>query len=87
MNLLKQLDPEWELRVQQMQVDEGRGERAHYQDVYKGPIAGLDEENVEALFEKATYLNSDDKWVTPVYISTCVIRLIRLRPCRNQLFL
>jgi hypothetical protein len=69
LKLLRDLSPDWELRLQQMQVDEESGEQAHYQDVYKGPISGLDEENTAALFEKAAYLNGDDKWVTPIYLS------------------
>jgi len=67
--LLKQLDPDWEFRIQQVQIDEDSGDQAHYQDLYKGPIAGLNEENVVEIFEKASYLNGDDKWVTPIYLS------------------
>jgi hypothetical protein len=69
LNLLQQLDPGWEFRIQQVQVDEETGERANYQDIYKGPIAELNEENIEELIEKADYLNSDEKWVTPIYLS------------------
>jgi hypothetical protein len=69
LNLLKQLDPDWEFRVQQVQVNEDTGDQAHYHDLYKGPIAGLNEENLEEIFEKATYLNGDDKWITPIYAS------------------
>lgn len=68
-NLLLQLDPSWEFRIQQVQVNEETGERANYQDLYKGSIPGLKEENVVELIEKANYLNSDEKWVTPIYLS------------------
>ena len=30
---------------------------------------GFNEENVVDIFEKASYLNGDDKWVTPIYLS------------------
>ena len=69
LNMLKDLDPDWEFRIQQVQIDEDSGNQAHYQDLYKDQIAGLNEENVVDIFEKASYLNGDDKWVTPIYLS------------------
>lgn len=68
-NMLLHLDPEWEFRVQQVQVNDETGEQAHYQDLFKGPAAGLTEESVVELFDKANYLNSDEKWLTPIYLS------------------
>ncbi|MFL7837182.1 MAG: hypothetical protein ACK2T4_01920 [Candidatus Promineifilaceae bacterium] len=69
LNLLRQLDPNWEFRIQQVQVDEENGDRVNYQDLYKGAVAGLDEEGIVELVEKTNYLNSDEKWVTPIYLS------------------
>jgi hypothetical protein len=69
LNLLRQLDPNWEFRIQQVQINEETEERANYQDIYKGAITGLDEEVIVELVEKMNYLNGDEKWVTPIYLS------------------
>ena len=68
-NMLLYLDPDWEFRVQQVQINDETGEQAHYQDLYKGPASGLTEDNVVEIFDKAKYLNSDEQWVTPIYLS------------------
>lgn len=67
--LITELGPEWTLRMQQMQVDEDSGEAAHYQDIYKDSVATLNETAFNELFSKASYLNSDDRWVAPLYLS------------------
>lgn len=69
---LTQLDPSWMLRIQQMQVDEDSGERSHYQDLYKDSVGNLTEEQAAEIFNKATYLNSEPTWVTPIYLSSRV---------------
>ncbi len=67
--LITELGPEWTLRIQQMQVDEDSQEPAHYQDIYKDSVASLDEDTANELFKKAAYLNSDERWVAPLYLS------------------
>jgi hypothetical protein len=67
--LITELGPEWTLRVQQMQVDEDSGEATHYQDIYKDSVASLNETAFNELFNKASYLNSDDRWVAPLFLS------------------
>lgn len=67
--LVTQLGPEWSLRVQQMQIDEDSGEAAHYQDLFKDSVKELDQEACEAVVSKAEYLNGEEQWVTPVYLS------------------
>ena len=67
--LITELGPEWTLRIQQLQVDEDSDELAHYQDVYKDSVASLDETASTELFSKAAYLNSDDRWVAPFFLS------------------
>ncbi len=67
--LLARLEPEWTLRVQQMQVDEETGDKGHYQDIFKDSQLALDEAKAVEVFEKAAYLNSEDQWVTPIYLS------------------
>lgn len=63
------LGPEWKLLVQQKELDESSGEAANYQDLFNNDMSHLDEETAKTVFEKAAYLNSQEKWVTPVYIS------------------
>lgn len=66
---LAQLDPAWTLRIQQMQIDEATGERTHHQDLYKDSVASFSEAMATDLFARAAYLNEDDAWVTPIYLS------------------
>jgi hypothetical protein len=66
---ITQLDPGWMLRIQQMQIDTETGERAHHLDLYKDSIGNFTEEQAREIFERAAYLNEEEKWVTPVYLS------------------
>ena len=45
------------------------GDQGHYQDIFKDSQTALDEAKAIEVFEKAAYLNSEDKWVTPIYLS------------------
>lgn len=67
--LVTELGPEWSIRLQQIQVDEESGEQANYQDLFKDVVAKLDPDSAKELMEKAAYLNGDDKWVVPFYLS------------------
>jgi hypothetical protein len=67
--LITELGADWSLRVQQMQLDPDTGEIGHYQDLFKDNVTALDEETSLAVFSKALYLNGEDKWVTPIYLS------------------
>ena len=67
--LITELGPEWTLRIQQLQVDEDSGSADHYQDVFKDSVASLDETASGELFSKAVYLNGDDRWIAPFYLS------------------
>jgi hypothetical protein len=67
--LLSLLEPDWTLRVQQIHINEETGDQGHYQDVFKDSLQTLDEKKADEVFEKAAYLNADDKWVTPIYLS------------------
>lgn len=66
---IAKLGPEWKLHVQQKEVDEDSGETANYQDLFNDDMSKLDEETARTVFEKAAYLNGQEKWVTPIYIS------------------
>lgn len=68
-HIFTQLDPNWTLRVQQMQTDVESGERAHHLDLFKDSVNNLTEEHVREIFGRAAYLTEEDKWVTPVYLS------------------
>lgn len=67
--LVTELGPEWNLRIQQMQVDEDSGEVGHYQDLYKDSVMMLDEETAVNMFQKAAYLNNEERWLVPLYLS------------------
>lgn len=67
--LITELGAEWSLRLQQMQVDEESGEIAHYTDLFKDSITALLPDVSAEVMSKASYLNSEDKWVTPFYLS------------------
>lgn len=68
-HIITQLDPNWSLRVQQMQIDTETGERAHHLDLFKDSVGNFSEEQARDIFERAAYLTEEDKWVTPVYLS------------------
>ncbi len=68
--VLTKLEPGWTLRVQQMQVDPDSGERTHHADLYKESAGELSLEDMTELFSRAAYLNDEDAWVTPIYLST-----------------
>lgn len=67
--LLLRLGPEWTLQVQQLLLDEESGARVYHQDLFKDSVSVLDDATAVDVFGKAAYLNSEDKWVTPIYIS------------------
>lgn len=67
--LLSRLEPEWTLRVQQIHINEDTGDQGHYQDIFKDSNMALDEEGAKEVFEKADYLNSEDQWIVPIYLS------------------
>lgn len=67
--LITELGADWSLRLQQMQVDEESGAVAHYLDLYKDSITALLPEVSAEVMSKASYLNSEEKWVTPFYLS------------------
>lgn len=67
--LVTELGPEWTLRIQQMEVDEDDGSTSHYQDIYKDSVEKLDEDTAVRIVSRAAFLNSEPKWVTPLYLS------------------
>ena len=67
--LVSRLEPEWTLRVQQVHINEETGDQGHYQDIFKDSQNALDKAKTVEVFEKAAYLNSEDQWVTPIYLS------------------
>lgn len=68
-SLLEELGSSWKLRIQQMEIDEDSGTTALYQDLYKDGIDELDQETLTTVISRASYLNSESKWVVPLYIS------------------
>lgn len=68
-HVFAQLDPNWMLRVQQTQVNSETGERAHHLDLFKDSVNNLSEDQAREIFSRAAYLNEEDKWATPIYLS------------------
>lgn len=67
--LLAELGPEVNLRIQQMQVDEGSGAASQYQDLVKEPIGSLTVDKTAELVERAIFLNSEEQWAMPLSLS------------------
>ncbi len=68
-HLITNMGPEWSLRLQQMLIEEESRVVSHYQDLFKESITQLSQETATAVFSKAAYLNGQEKWVTPIYLS------------------
>ncbi len=66
---LQRLEPQWNLRLQQVHINEESGEEGHYTDLFKDSLGELNEASAVELLEKAAYLNSEDKWRVPIYVS------------------
>lgn len=66
---LTELGPGWDFRVQQMEFDEESQTATHYKDLFKDNVEKLDVEAAAAVVEKAAFLNSESKWVVPIYVS------------------
>jgi len=69
LELLGDLGLEWNLRIQQMQYDAGTGETVHYKDLYKNPARAFPEISAAEVIERAEYLNGEDQWVVPMFLS------------------
>lgn len=67
--LITQLGTEWSVHVQQMQYDPETEATTNYQDLFKDNISKFDDDTAVTIFEKAAYLNGEEKWVVPIYIS------------------
>jgi hypothetical protein len=67
--LITELGSDWNLHMQQMQIDDESEDISHYQDLFKDNLTKLLPEVSVELFSKAAYLNGEDKWVTPLYLS------------------
>ena len=67
--LVTELGKEWSIHVQQKQYDSESEEASTYQDLFKDNISKFDNETAVAVFEKAAYLNGEEKWVTPLFIN------------------
>jgi hypothetical protein len=67
--LVTELGPEWNLRLQQMQVDEESQATTHYQDIFKDSVEQLKPETAADIVAKAAFLHAEPGWVTPIYVS------------------
>ena len=64
-----QLGEDWSFHIQQNHVDEDSGEASFYQDVFKDSVVAFDPDTCEATTNRAAFLNSEAKWITPVALS------------------
>jgi hypothetical protein len=64
---LKGVPEDWSLRIQQMQADETPP--AHYKDILKEDVANLSAEALAEATTTAVYLNGEDRWLAPFYLS------------------
>ncbi|MGH2538133.1 MAG: hypothetical protein ACRDHL_12120 [Candidatus Promineifilaceae bacterium] len=66
---LEELGPEWGLRLQQMEYNPDSGQATHYQDVLKETVTKLEPAALVEAVERAAFLNGENPWVTPIYVS------------------
>jgi len=66
---LTHLGENWHLHIQQMHVDEESGAVSFYQDLFKDAVFALDPDSCASVTSRAAFLNSEAKWVTPVFMS------------------
>lgn len=66
---LETIGADWTLRIQQMQYDPESGETTHYKDLFKDSVSAYEVELATEITERAEYLNGEDQWVVPIYIS------------------
>ena len=69
LKLLQALPGEWTLHIKQMEVDPESGERSSYQDLFKDTVDELDQEAVQSLTSRASFLNGEPQWVMPLFLS------------------
>lgn len=66
---ITELGANWSLHLQQMEVDKESGDMTHYHDLFKDNVTALSPELSVEVMNKAAYLNSEEKWITPFYLS------------------
>lgn len=66
---LVDLAPDYSLRVQQMEYNPDTKEATHYSDEFKDGVAALTPEKTAELLQRMAYLNNEDKWLSPIYLS------------------
>lgn len=68
-DLLADLDASWKLRLQQMEYDPKRETATHYKDIYNDVASAPTEEQLAEHMERAAFLNSEEQWLVPFYLS------------------
>ncbi len=67
--LLTVLGAGWNLRFQQMEYDLDSNTATNYQDLFKDSIGAIKADSLAAMVARAAFLNSEDQWLVPLYIS------------------
>ena len=68
-DILADLDASWKLRLQQMEYDPDTETATHYKDIYNDVANALTDEQLVEHIERAAFLNSEDQWLVPFYLS------------------
>ena len=66
---LVELDANWKLRIQQMEYDAEQKSATHYKDIYNDATSALAEEQLATDVERAAFLNGEDQWLAPFFLS------------------
>jgi len=59
----------WKLRIQQMEYDPDSKTSTHYKDLYNDATSAISDEQLAADIERASFLNGEDQWLVPLYLS------------------
>ncbi|MGD2077288.1 MAG: hypothetical protein PVH18_02835 [Chloroflexota bacterium] len=68
-DFLAELGGNWKLRIQQMEYDAEQKTATHYKDIYNDSTSALSDEQLASDVERAAFLNSEDQWIVPFFLS------------------
>ncbi|MFK7805104.1 MAG: hypothetical protein AB8G95_25955 [Anaerolineae bacterium] len=67
--MLNDLGPGWYLQIEQRLKEEDAVDFSHYGDLFKDSVTELDFETCHKSTSRAAFLNSEEKWTTPIYVT------------------
>jgi hypothetical protein len=69
LDYIVELGSNWKLRLQQMEYDPEQKTATHYKDIYNDATSALSEDQLASDVERAAFLNGEDQWLVPFYLS------------------